>query len=268
MFHTAWRKQHRLVSVSMLMIIFLMGKISVGLGVEIPDPPEPGFSLEQREMRAQLTPRRYTTLSSELGAKINQITVKEGEHFKAGQLLVKFDCALQVAQLNKARTQLQLARNTSEGNHRLNQMNAVGQVELKNSEAEVRKAQADVVYLQAMIEKCTIAAPFTGRVAEQKAREKQFIQAGQPLMDILDDSSLELEIMVPSRWLAWLKPGYSFKVQIDDTTKTYPVKLLRLGAKVDPVTQSIKATAVIDGYFPELIAGMSGNILITPKNAP
>jgi hypothetical protein len=73
--------------------------------------------------------------------------------------------------------------------------------------------------------------------------------------------------MVPSRWLVWFKPNYGFQVHIDDTGKNYPVKLLRLGAKVDPVSQSIKAIAVIDGNFPELLAGMSGNILIfPPKN--
>jgi hypothetical protein len=72
---------------------------------------------------------------------------------------------------------------------------------------------------------------------------------------------------VPSRWLAWLKPGHQFRVRIDETTDTYPAKITRLGARVDPVSQSIKIAAVIDGRFPQLIAGMSGRVELAPPNA-
>lgn len=243
-------------------ILFFLAPAMVG-AAELTPPPG-NYGLERQEMRAQLTPRRSTTLSAELAAKISRIPLKEGERFKEGQLLVQFDCALQAAQLDKAKNQLQVARNTSEGLSRLSQLNAVGRVELRNGEAEVRKAMADVNYLQAMNDKCTVTAPFAGMVAEEKAREQQFVQAGQPLLDILDDSILELEIMAPSRWLSWLKPGHPFTVQIDDTGKSYPVKLLRLGARVDPVSQSVHAVAVIDGQFPELMAGMSGSIRLAP----
>ena len=222
------------------------------------------YGLERNEMRAQLSAHRYTTLSSEMGAKIKRLPVREGERFEQGQLLIEFDCALQAAQLDKARAQQDLANNTWQGNQRLADLNAVGKVELQNSEAEVNKARADVAYLQATLEKCKVNAPFPGRVAEQKAREEQFVQPGQALLDILDDSQLELEFILPSRWLSWLKPGHKFRVRIDDTGKAYPVKLLRLGARVDPVSQTVKAVAVVDGKFPELIAGMSGQILLAP----
>jgi len=223
------------------------------------------YALDKMEMRAQLSPQRYTTLSAELGAKIKKISVKEGERFRAGQVLIQFDCALQAAQLDKARAHKVGTENTYVGNQRLASLNAVGQVELKNSEAEVMKAQADIAYLQATLNKCTISAPFSGRASEQKAREQQFVQPGQALLDIIDDSTLELEFIMPSRWVMWIKPGHKFNVQIEDTGKTYPVKLLRIAARADPVSQSVKAVAVIDGQFPELIAGMSGRILLKPE---
>jgi RND family efflux transporter MFP subunit len=226
--------------------------------------PAANYGLERNEMRAQLSAHRHTTLSAEMGAKIKRLPVREGERFAQGQLLIEFDCVLQSAQLDKARAQLDSAQNTWRGNQRLSELNAVGRVELQNSEAEVNKAKADVAYLQATLEKCQVNAPFPGQVAEQKAREEQFVQPGQALLDILDDSQLELEFILPSRWLTWLKVGHKFRVRIDDTGKTYPVKLLRLGARVDPVSQSVKAVAVIDGRFPELIAGMSGQILLAP----
>lgn len=219
--------------------------------------------IERQEIRAQLLPRRFTTLAAEIGAKINRLPVQEGGSFKTGQLLVSFDCAMPQAMLQKARAELQGVVQTHKANKRLAELNSVGLVELEQSGAAVAKVTAEVGAQLAVLGKCTIKAPFAGRIAEQKVREQQYAQPGQPLLDILDDSTLELEFLVPSSWLGWLKVGQGFQVDIDETHKSYPAKFIRIGARVDPVSQSIKIAAAINGKFPELIAGMSGRVRIT-----
>jgi RND family efflux transporter MFP subunit len=224
--------------------------------------PSSGLSI-----RAQLLPRRYTTLAAEVGAKINRLPVPEGGRFQQGEIVVAFDCTIQQAQLQKAKAAYEAATRTWEANQRLAELNAVGKLELDVSKAEVEKNKAEVDSSAAYVSKCNIAAPFGGRVAEQKAREQQFVQPGQPLLEILDDSALELEFIVPSRWLAWLKAGHRFRVRIDETGRSYPAKVQRIGARVDPVSQSVKISAVIDGHFPELIAGMSGRASFSQTSA-
>lgn len=223
-----------------------------------------GSSLDKREIRAQLLPRRYTTLAAEIGAKISHLPLREGSAFKQGQTLIQFDCSVPQAQLNKARAALTAADKTWQANRRLSELNSIGKVELETSEAEVLKAKAEIAANQAVLSKCNIAAPFSGRIAEQRVREQQFVQPGQAILEILDDSALELEFIVPSRWLTWVKAGSPFQVRIDETNKNYPAKVQRIGARVDPVSQSIKLSAVIDGKFNELIAGMSGKVLMAP----
>ena len=223
-------------------------------------------AIEKQDIRAELVPRRYTTISAEIGAKISRIDVPEGGRFQAGQPLVTLDCALQQAQSQKARAALAAAEHTYVANKRLAALNSVGKVELEVSEAEASKARADVSLTTIVLDKCRIAAPFNGRVAEQRVRPQQYVQPGQPLLEILDDSALELVFIVPSKWLVWLKPEQGFQVAIDETGKTYPAKVQRIGARVDPVSQSIKLTAVIDGTFGELRAGMSGKVLMAPPN--
>lgn len=220
--------------------------------------------IERQEIRAQLLPRRFTTIAAEIGAKINRLPIPEGGAFKAGQLLVGFDCSMQQAMLQKARAELSAAEQTYRSNQRLLELNSVGKLDLDVSRANVSKSAAEVGAQQAVLAKCSIAAPFAGRVAEQKAREQQFVQPGQALLDILDDSVLELEFLVPSSWLGWLKVGNGFQVEIDETRQRYPAKFIRIGARIDPVSQSIKVAAAIDGKFPELIAGMSGRVQIQP----
>ena len=56
-------------------------------------------------------------------------------------------------------------------------------------------------------------------------------------------------------------------MKIDETGLTYPAKITRLGARIDPVSQSLKVAAVIDGRFAELIAGMSGRVQVNEPAA-
>lgn len=223
--------------------------------------------MERQEIRAQLMPRRYTTVAAEIGARVNALPVTESAAFKEGQLLVSFDCSLQQAQLEKAKADLEGAEFTHKANQRLLELNSIGQLEFDLSRSAVSKARAETGANLAVLAKCSVMAPFAGRVAEQKVREQQYVQPGQALLDILDDSVLELEFLVPSNWLSWLKPGHRLRVQIDETRKTYPARFIRIGARVDPVSQSIKVAATIDGRFPELIAGMSGRVQVSPADA-
>jgi multidrug efflux pump subunit AcrA (membrane-fusion protein) len=112
-------------------------------------------------------------------------------------------------------------------------------------------------------------APYNGAVVEQKVRSQQFVQVSQPLLDILDNSAMELEFIVPSKWASWLVVNYAFKIKLDETKKEYPARVTRINGKIDPVSQTFKAAAVIDGNFPELSPGMSGVLNIQPpKTAP
>ena len=194
---------------------------------------------------------------------MQRLAVTEGGAFKKDQLLVQFDCSLQQAQLNKAHAGQNAADKTWRANQRLAQLNSVGKVELETSQAEVQKAAAEVAASKALLDKCRVTAPYAGRVAEQKIREQQYAQPGQPLLDIIDDTALELEFLVPSRWLVWLAgrgvPGAHRRNRQDLSRQVQ-----WLAARVDPVSQSIKVNAGIDGHFDDLIAGMSGQVLMEP----
>ncbi len=140
-------------------------------------PPSAGTAAkpatERQDIRAQLSPQRYTTLAAEIGAKVNRLPVPEGGSFKPGQPLIVFDCSLQTAQHNKARAALSGAEKTYAVNGRLAELGSIGKAELAVSESEVGKNRAEVAAMAAMLSKCSVAAPFGGRVSEQKVREQQ-----------------------------------------------------------------------------------------------
>jgi membrane fusion protein, multidrug efflux system len=216
-------------------------------------------------VRAQLTPRQVTVLASEIGAKVSRLGAQEGQGFKLGDVLVSFEDSLQRAQVERANAVLTAAEKALGSNRRLLALNSIGQIELDASEAEVGKARAELSYAQAMLAKCTVKAPFSGRVAEQRVHEQEFVQAGQPLLEIIDDAVPQLDCIVPSKWLAWLHVGQKARVHIDETGRDYPVVVERVGAKVDPISQSVKVVSTVQAEPSELIAGMSGTLEISPE---
>jgi membrane fusion protein, multidrug efflux system len=226
-------------------------------------PPLPA-SAGAPEIRAQLTPRQYTTLSSEMAGRIDRIATRVGDHFRQGDVLVVFECAVPRAQVARAQAVVTQADKTYAINQRLVTLRSMGQLELDVSAAEVQKAKADLAGAEAVASKCSIAAPFSGVTVDQKAREFQYTTPGQALLDVLDDHALEVELIAPSRWLSWLKPGYAFQISIDETERTYPARITRLGGRVDPISQSIKVIGEITGEAPDLMAGMSGRATMTP----
>ena len=216
------------------------------------------------EIHAQLKPRQETVLSSELDAGIQRFSVRNGERFAKKQVLVRLDCALERAKLTKMKATLAGAEKVAKIKKRLLELNSAGTLEVALARIEADKARADIKVQSIVLSKCTVSAPFSGRVVAVKAKEHQFARVGQALLEILDDSSLDIDFIAPSNWLRWLKAGQEFSILVNETKKSYPGKVVRLGAKVDPVSQSVEVMGTVSGRFPELMSGMSGRITIAP----
>jgi RND family efflux transporter MFP subunit len=229
-----------------------------------PTKDESAVDANKQDIRAQLSAVTYNTIASELPARVQELPFKEGQSFKVGQVLVVFECATQQAQFQKTKVVLGIAERNYQTNKKLLALGSVGRIEYENSYSEYLKAKAENDELATVLARCNILAPYSGLVVEQKVRPQQYVQAGQALIDILDNSSLELEFVAPSKWSPWLTNGYQFQIKIDETGKSYPAKITRVNGKIDPVSQTIKAAAVIDGEYKELSPGMSGVLIIEP----
>jgi len=210
------------------------------------------------KLRVQLVPRQQATLSSEVSAKIEKLPLKEGDSFAEGDLLVAFDCAVPQAQLRKSEAAAEGARQTLKVNARLAELNSISTLEVDQAAAKLKEAEAEVSAMTLMVSKCTLPAPYGGRVAKLHASPHEYLTPGKPILDILDTSRLEVRLIAPSRWLSWLKQGARFTVHIDEVDRSYKARVLRVGARVDPLSQSIPVIGEIDGAAPELLAGMSG----------
>jgi RND family efflux transporter MFP subunit len=134
----------------------------------------------------------------------------------------------------------------------------VGELEVEQADAKMKASIAEVAYMATTVHDCVIAAPFDGRVSKRTAAPQQFVEAGKPILTVIDTGHLELKMIVPSKFLAWLKIGFPLTVQVDEVGKAYPARVARIGARVDPVSQTIDVIAALTNAAPELLPGMSG----------
>lgn len=219
-----------------------------------------------RDVRVQITATTATTIGASMAGRLAQFPLKDGDRFKEGQLLARFDCGVQDGTLARARAAQDKRRKIAEISEKQRQLGSNSALEYEVAQAELREATAEAAAAQSVAARCTLAAPFSGRVAAVMAKEFQHVGEGAPLLEILNDRSLEMEMMVPSRWLSWLKVGTRFEVAVDETGRSYTAELTRLSGKVDAVSQSIKVYGRIPSGGDDLLPGMSGRAQFSPPS--
>ena len=207
----------------------------------------------------QVVAKTSTQIGAPMSGTIIDFPMVDGSSFKEGDVVVKFQCNQQDASLAHAKAQQAKFSGILATQRQLKELGTYSQVEYRTAGAELQAATAEVALATANQENCIIKAPFSGRVSNIAVRNHQFVQAGAPMMDILSDKELELETIVPSVWLTWLKPDVKFSVKVLETDKTYSATLVRISGRVDPVSRTIKVYGKVDGAIADLLPGMSGN---------
>jgi RND family efflux transporter MFP subunit len=213
---------------------------------------------ELSTIRGVVKATAQATLASQVQGRISRLPFKEGQRFKKGALLVALDCSKYEAELASAQAEHRGKKRTYENNLRLAEHQAVGKLELEISQAEAEKAFAAVKAAQVNVSGCTVRAPFPGRVVKMIVNEHENVFPNDQLISLLDDSLLEIELILPSKSLAWLKVGTPFEYAVDETGIRYPAVVQDIGANVDPASQTVKVKGLFRAQPDNVLAGMSG----------
>ena len=219
---------------------------------------------DQFDARGVVIPNAEVTLGAGVAAKIDQMPFKAGQEFRKGEALVVFDCARQLADLRGAKANLGKATTYFLGKKRLQSRGAAGGQEVNEAAADVAAETAAMDGLNEVISLCRIDAPFNGRVVERHAETHEIPAANAPILTVVDDSALELDLIVPSTWLRWVTKGTTFDFEVDELGQSYKARVDRLGAKVDSVSQTIKITGIFVSRPDTVLAGMSGTARFAP----
>lgn len=210
-------------------------------------------------IRGVIASQSEATIASRMTAGITSMPYKVGQKFGKGALLASFDCSTLRAQYAAANAATAAYKKTYDTNVELDAYQAVGKNEVGVSKANLGKASAEASAVASQLNECAVYAPFSGVVVEQIAHANEVAATGQPLMKIQDASNLEVQIIVPSNWLTWMKPGAKFSFKVDETGQTVSGAIARLGASVDPVSKTIRVVGHLSGAGATVLPGMSGS---------
>jgi len=218
----------------------------------------PSFANEKKEARALVVATEQVQIASEIAARVDKINYQMGDAFQKGDILLSFDCKLFESQRDVMQSNLDSANIQLENDKELFNLRSIGELQYKLTQSNVKKAEAEFNIAQLNVDRCSILAPYNGKVMQVHTSVFSRIEERQPLMDIVGDGLLEAEIVVPSNWLSWLKKGHPLTIQIDETGKTLDAKVINLGAAVDAVSQTIAVRAQFNEKYDDLVSGMSG----------
>lgn len=217
-------------------------------------------------VRVLIAAEGESVLAAQMEGRIASINARLGDRVRQGQAILRFDCDEQQARLNMARAEWDGAQKVYEAKTKLQAMQSASLLEVNQAAAEAEKFKAQIQLFQAQLRLCSINAPFSGRVTKLRIKPYESVVVGQPLVEVINDGRLKVQLNIPSLWLARVKVNNPFEVQIDETGKTYEARVRRINGKVDAVSQSIEIEGELSGRPADLLPGMSG-VAIFPDAA-
>jgi len=221
-------------------------------------------SLGALSARGVIMANAEVTFSSDLAAQINALPLRAGSPFKRGDLLIGFDCGKLNADLRGTNELEKKQSLIFENRKKLKSRNAASAFEVAEARADYLVAKSKTDSLKQVVRFCSIKAPFDGKVLELHASKFEMPAVNSPLITVVDDSLLELDLIVPSKWLRWLVIGTQFEFRVEETGETHLANIVRLGAKIDAVSQTIKITGTFRQRPKRILPGMSGVAQFSP----
>ncbi len=167
------------------------------------------------ELAGVLEPVRRSRVAAEIAGRILEVPAQEFAPIEQGGLLVQLDDALPRAELIRAEAAHRLAQSELRRQERLEGRSVASEAELESARATEQSRYAAVLEARTRLEHTRIRAPFDGLVHELDLDPGAYVQPGSPIAEILDVSTLEVEVLVGDRQISALAPGQPAPIRID-----------------------------------------------------
>jgi len=227
----------------------------------------------QREYPGRVVAAEEVLLGFEVPGRIVELPVREGQEVKAGALIAKLDDRDFVAQFEREKARRNEARADFERNQSLYERDAISLRDLEVVRRRYEVTEANLKQAEKALTDTRLLAPFTGRIANRQVENFENVQAKQPVVMFLDDSTLEIKAAFPETdFLAMNKAGslaemtelLTPKVVISAASGTLiPSYIKEMRNVADSVTRTFEVTLGFDA--PEgmsIASGMTAKIIV------
>jgi membrane fusion protein (multidrug efflux system) len=239
---------------------------------------EPAALTRWLPLSGTLQPVDQTTVKSKVSGEIRQVTIREGQAVKAGQMIVRFDTADleakltdRIGALESSRAQLALAQKTREQNQQLLKQKFISQTAYDSAESNLSVTQGSLKSNEAQVQlarnalrDAVVAAPLSGIVAKRHVQPGEKVPFDAPLVTIVDLTEMELHAMIPANDIPELRLGMTVALAIDGFgERRFTGTIERINPTTEAGTRAILVYIHIPNPDLSLRGGMFGTGRVT-----
>ena len=208
-------------------------------------------------------------LTSSAAGKVEEINFTDGQSVEKDVVILRLESGEERAELGAAKSLLLETEKQYLRSRELRKQGATSQSVLDAHRREFETAKAQVGVAKARLEDRTIRAPFSGRIGLRQVSPGKFIQSGDMIASMADNTPVRLDFSVPELKIAQLKEGLA----VTATTRAYPNKTFTgkieaTESYVNPVTRAVGVRALIPNEKNLLIGGMLMNVEVAENPRP
>lgn len=208
------------------------------------------------ESLGSLSAVQTVTISSVANGRISNIYFKDGQEVGEGMPIVQLDDAQAKANYDAAVTALNLARTKYQRSKQLINI-AISQQEFDQLKADVASKEANVKKELAALNQLEISAPFAGILGAFKFDIGDYVNAGDPLVTLVNTKELQVNYNLPERLLPMIKEGQLVIVQADAYPKEqFYGTVTFISPTINPSTRMVAVQAVLPNPKNLLLPGM------------
>ncbi|RPH31151.1 MAG: efflux RND transporter periplasmic adaptor subunit [Bacteroidales bacterium] len=194
-------------------------------------------------------------LKAESTGKLTEISFKEGDFVKQGQLLAKINDSEIQARLQKLNLDVKLAADDEVRKKRLLEINAISQQEYDIALNKLEGIKSDINLTQAQIQKAEIRAPFNGKIGLRYVSPGAFVSSTTVLANLIQIDPIKIEFSIPERFSGMIKSGKAITFNLTNNLLDYQAKIYAFEPSIDYQTRSMKVRAVTSNKDGNLIPG-------------
>lgn len=197
-----------------------------------------GLVSTQHERSGDLKVRRQVRVFNQEEGRITQLPHYEGDSVQAGEILLRMDDALLLAELDKARATRKQAELDLERIAKLRKRRLSSDDEKARAQTAVEVARAEEAVLTTRLGNTRIKAPFAGIISERLAEPGDVLARYSHALTLIDPNTLITEIAVSELLLPLLKRGDAVEIRIDALAgKVFSGSIQRIHPSLDPLTR-------------------------------
>ncbi len=172
--------------------------------------------------------------SSEIGGRLLNVAVKEGQNVNRGQLIAKTDLESVNKQIAELETSLDLAKTVFERQKRLWDQNVGSEMQFLEAKNNKERLEKSLETIKHQLSKSKVYAPISGVVDHVFLKTGELAGPGAPIVQILNTQKVKVVADVPESYLNKIKKGELVTVQFPAIEKEFQSRVTLIGRTINP----------------------------------